>query len=168
MSLDAIYAVGALLVGAGIWAVLVYKARGLVPFAKQNMADRRTLIETQLTASREATTRLAEVQKQVEGQIQAAHDQADEILARAHTEAIAEAEDVRRRGQDDCAALLARAREDISAERDRAISDLRRETSAVVVDAAGRVLSQSLDRDGQRALVERSLDQLPQDRGGAN
>ena len=52
--------------------------------------------------------------------------------------------------QDD---LLARARRDITAERDRAIGDLRREAVDLSLAAASKLVGEKLDTDADRKLV---------------
>ena len=51
------------------------------------------------------------------------------------------------------AALMDRARRDIAAERDKAITDLRREAVELALGAAARVIGQRLDSDADRKIV---------------
>lgn len=50
--------------------------------------------------------------------------------------------------------LLARARREIVAERDKAVADLRREAVDLSLAAAGKLIGQRLDAGADRALVE--------------
>src|SRR5215207_5713893 len=58
--------------------------------------------------------------------------------------------------------LLARARREIAAERDRAVADLRREAVDLSLAAASKLVGQRLDGDADRALVLNYLKSLGQ------
>ena len=62
-----------------------------------------------------------------------------------------------RHEQDD---LLARARRDIAAERDKAMAELRREAVDLSLAAATKLIGQRLDSSADRALVESYLSSL--------
>ena len=56
--------------------------------------------------------------------------------------------------------LLARARREIGAERDRAVQELRREAVDLSLAAAGRLIGQRLESDADRDLVMKYLTTL--------
>jgi F-type H+-transporting ATPase subunit b len=56
--------------------------------------------------------------------------------------------------------LLARARREIDAERQKAVADLRREAVDLSLAAAAKLIGQRLDSAQDRALVERYLSTL--------
>jgi F-type H+-transporting ATPase subunit b len=58
--------------------------------------------------------------------------------------------------------LLARARREIGAERERAVADLRRETVELSLAAAAKLIGRRLDSDADRALVMEYLGTLGQ------
>ncbi len=60
--------------------------------------------------------------------------------------------------------LLARARREIAAERDKALVDLRREAVDLSLAAAGKLIGQRLDSGADRALVESYLASLEKTR----
>jgi len=119
--------------------------------------NRQKQIEEGLRAADEAEKRLRAVQTEVETTMAEARGQAREVIARAHQEAVAEAEEVRVRGRRDAEAQVARAREEITAERDRALQEVRSQLSELVVDAAGRVLGQAIDARAHQRLIEEAL-----------
>jgi len=80
-------------------------------------------------------------------QAQAMMAEAKSAAEREHTVALEKT----RQEQDD---LLARARRDISAERDKALADLRREAVDLSLAAAAKLIGQRLDGGSDRALVE--------------
>jgi F-type H+-transporting ATPase subunit b len=121
---------------------------------------RQKQIEDGVRAAQEAERRLKEVQKDVEQTLAEARAQARETLNRAHQEAAAEAEELRDRGRKDAEAQVEKARGDIQAEKDRAIQELRAQVSALVVDAAGKVLGAAIDEKSHARLIEESLRQV--------
>lgn len=121
---------------------------------------RQKQIEEGVRAAQESERRLKEVQKDVEQTLAEARAQARETLNRAHQEAAAEAEELRDRGRKDAEAQVEKARGDIQAEKDRAIQELRAQVSALVVDAAGKVLGAAIDEKSHARLIEESLRQV--------
>ena len=122
--------------------------------------QREEKIEAGVRAAEEAERRLQQVQVEVQKELDQARGQAREILARAHQDAVADAEEVRVRARRDAEAQLDKARTDIDAERDRAITELRSEVSSLVVEAASRVLGRTITADDHQRLIEESLSQV--------
>jgi F-type H+-transporting ATPase subunit b len=122
--------------------------------------ERQKQIEEGVKAAQEAERRLKEVQKEVEQTLAEARGQAREFINRAHQEASAEAEELRNKGRRDAEAQVEKARGDIQAERDRALQELRAQVSALVVDAAGKVLGAAIDEKSHARLIEESLRQV--------
>jgi F-type H+-transporting ATPase subunit b len=122
------------------------------------MAERRErAIEAGLQQAQEAERRLAQVREEVERLLQEARAQAREVSDRARRDASAEADEVRARARQDAEAFSERARGDITAERDRALRELRAHEAALVVAAASRVLGEVIDAEAHSKLIERSL-----------
>jgi F-type H+-transporting ATPase subunit b len=121
---------------------------------------RQRQIEDGIKAAQEAERRLQAVQEEVQKTLAEARGQARETINRAHQEAAAEAEELRTRGRRDAEAQVEKARGDIQAEKDRAIQELRAQVSALVVDAAGKVLGAAIDEKAHARLIEESLRQV--------
>ena len=144
---------------AFILMVLLF-ARYVYPRIIAIAEQREKVIEQGVRNAEEAEKRLASVQEQVTETLNGARDQAREIVSRAQREAIAEAEDVRAKSRSDAEALLQRAQADIAGERDRAIQELRNEVSTLVIDAASRVIGESLDQRSHQKLIDEALDRV--------
>lgn len=97
-----------------------------------------------------------------------AHEEAQAVIAQAHTEAaeiVARAEGLKGSLRHELAAaaeedknrIVGQAREEIEAERNRAILELRARASDVAVDAAREVLRQTVDAKTDQALIRRAL-----------
>jgi F-type H+-transporting ATPase subunit b len=122
--------------------------------------EREGKIAAGVRAAEEAEKRLASVQEQVAETLDEARDRARDIVARAHREAVVEAEDVRVKARADAEALVQRAQSDIGAERDRAIQELRNEVGTLVVDTASKLIGESLDAKGHQRLIDDALDKV--------
>ena len=117
-------------------------------------------IESGLRAAEESEKRLAQVTDEVQRILDETRGQAREIIARAHQEAAADADEVRSRGRRDAEAELQKALSDIAAERDRALQELRAQAAALIVEAAGRIIGQSIDGRTHQRLIEESLEKV--------
>jgi F-type H+-transporting ATPase subunit b len=62
-------------------------------------------------------------------------------------------------------AILERSRRELDAERDRAITEIRRETIDLTLLAAGRVIEQSLDDEAHRRLAEQAVAEVTRGEG---
>ena len=137
--------------------MLYVLARYAYPPIIRAAEKRQNQIEEGLRAAEEAEKRLRAVQTDVETTLTEARSQAREVIARAHQEAVAEAEEVRNRGRREAEMQVARARDEIATERDRALQEVRAQLSELVVDAAGRVLGEAIDARAHQRLIDESL-----------
>jgi F-type H+-transporting ATPase subunit b len=93
-----------------------------------------------------------------------AEEQVQEIMAEGRTAAERLREETIAAAEQEAKAVLARSRAEIEAERDRAITEIRREAIDLTLLAAGRVIEQSLDDDAHRRLAEQAVAEVA--RGG--
>jgi F-type H+-transporting ATPase subunit b len=126
----------------------------------RNLQKREDRIESGLRAAEESEKRLAQVTDEVQRILDDARGQAREIITRAHQEATADADEVRNRGRRDAEAEAQKALADIAAERDRALQELRAQTAALIVEAAGKIIGQSIDQRTHQRLIEESLEKV--------
>jgi F-type H+-transporting ATPase subunit b len=96
-------------------------------------------------------------EEEVKKQLQLASQQGQDIIARAtqsSDEIRAKAQELARKDAD---ALIERARQAISAERSKAIDELRQEFADLTILAAGKVIGESLDKESHRKLIDKVL-----------
>jgi F-type H+-transporting ATPase subunit b len=124
------------------------------------LQKREEKIESGLRAAEESEKRLAEVTTEVQRILDDARGQAREIIARAHQEATADADEVRNRGRRDAEAEVQKALADIAAERDRAVQEIRAQMAAMIVDAASKIIGESIDGRAHERLIEESLQKV--------
>ncbi|HEX2034452.1 MAG TPA: F0F1 ATP synthase subunit B [Chloroflexota bacterium] len=103
---------------------------------------------------REEGERDREVYRQ---QLSRARDEARAILEEANTVAARIREQSLADAEAQNAVALQRARDEIAREKERAISELRREVADLAIMAASQVVGRSLDGSDHRRLVEQAL-----------
>jgi F-type H+-transporting ATPase subunit b len=96
-------------------------------------------------------------EEEVKKQIQAAGKQGQELIARASQSG----EEIRKKAQEqaklDTEGLIARARQEITTERDGAIDEIRKEFADLTILAAGKVIGETLDKESHRELIDKVL-----------
>ncbi|HSB53171.1 MAG TPA: F0F1 ATP synthase subunit B, partial [Gemmatimonadales bacterium] len=152
--------------GLTIWTLVVFIGLMLVlkrfafPAILKTTEDRERTIARQLEeaekANREAKSLLEENRKL----LAQARTQAQTLVADAKSAADKERTSAIEKTRHEQDELLARARRDIAAERDKALADLRREAVDLSLAAASKLIGQRLDSGADRALVESYLSSL--------
>ena len=141
----------------GFIVMVLILAKYVYPPVIRIATEREQKIADGVRAAAEAEARLAAVQQDVAKTLDEARGQAREVIARAHRDAVVEAEDVRAKARGDAEALLHRAQSEIGGERDRAIQELRAEVADLVVEATSRLLGETIDRRAHQRLIDESL-----------
>jgi len=98
-------------------------------------------------------------EEEVKKQLEAAGKEGQEVIARA----MRTGEETRQRIQQDArqegVGLVEKARLEIQRERDEAIEELRKEFTDLTIEAAEKVIEQSLDKEAHRRLIDKVLDE---------
>jgi len=101
----------------------------------------------------------ARAEEAVKKELEKASREGQERIARA----VKAGEDVKQKAQEDARqeaeALITRARAEIQRERDDAINGVRREFADLTVQAAGKVIERSLDKEQHRELIDKVLEE---------
>lgn len=133
-----------------LWSVL-YK-----PVIK--MLDQRSeRIKESLEASQRAQQEAASSAEEVERQLEAARGEGQQLIAQARDVAERFREDEIAKVREDITAERDRAQANIQRERDAAIEDLRREFAGLAIVAAERVIGRSLDESDHHELIDQVL-----------
>jgi F-type H+-transporting ATPase subunit b len=127
--------------------------------------EREQKIAAGLRAAADAEKRLQQVQEEVSVTLDEARVRAREIVAQAQKAAIAETEELVRKGRRDAEAQIQRARSEIATERDKAIQEIRTQVGTLVVSAASKVLGEAIDRRTHSRLIEESLAEVASGNG---
>ncbi len=135
-----------------ILLVLLYKFA--FPAILKATEERERTIAKQLDEAEKANTEARALLEENRKLLASARTQAQSMMTEAKAAADREhtvALEKTKQDQDD---LLARARREITAERDKALADLRREAVDLSLAAAAKLIGQRLDGGSDRALVE--------------
>ena len=121
------------------------------------LRERRARIERGIHDADQAQIERAAGAAAAVAELQAARREAREIVDRAQKLALeSRAADVAAT-RDELERMRVRATAEIEAEKTRAIADLRSEVATLALDAAGRVVRETMSSDRQRRLVEEFL-----------
>lgn len=152
--------------GLMIWTVFVFLLLLLVlkkfayPALLGAVEAREKALEEQIAAAEraraEAEAILAEHKKLLAEGRTSAHQLLVDARSSAEKERALALEKTRQEQEE----VLGRARRDISAERDRALADLRREAVELSLAAASKLIGERLNSDTDRKLVEQYLGSL--------
>lgn len=127
-----------------------------------NMVDnRKKYIDESLEAARQANEKLAKIQEESAAMLKQTQEKQSQILA----EAMELRKQIVEKAQTEATVagqkILEEARQQITAEKEDAIRDIRRQVGELSVLVAEKVLRQSLSKDkDQMAMIDRMLDEL--------
>lgn len=152
--------------GLVFWTWLVFIGLMLVlkrfafPAILKATEDRERTIARQLDEAQKANTEAKALLDENRKLLAQARTQAQTLVAEAKAAADKERTAAIERTRHEQDELLARARREISAERDKALVELRREAVDLSLAAASKLIGQRLDSGADRALVESYLASL--------
>jgi F-type H+-transporting ATPase subunit b len=119
--------------------------------------DRKAKIAEGLTAAERARAEAQQAQANIQEQLDIARKQGQDLVANAQGVATRIQAEAREQSARDREAALERARAEIQLERDRAIAELRGQFAEITVEAAERVINQSLDRRAHQRIIDEAL-----------
>ena len=110
----------------------------------------------QAESVREQSERAGE---EVKKRLEAAGKDGQEVIARAMRAGDDARQKVQQEAKKDAEVLIEKARLEIQRERDEAIDDLRKEFTDLTIEAAGKVIEQSLDKKAHREIIDKVLEE---------
>jgi F-type H+-transporting ATPase subunit b len=126
----------------------------------RRMLDERTARIKQGMDQAEAAKQEYELaRRDVEKQISKARSDGQFILSQAEEAGKRLKEETKQEAKTEALAIVERARTEIEHERDRLIDELRREFIDTAILAAEKVISETLDREAHRRVIEKTLEQ---------
>lgn len=153
---------GELIFGIVAFAILYYVvATRVVPRLEQIFAERTAAIEGGIKKAEVAQAEAAEALQQYKDELAEARAERARIIQHASEEAAVIAAEIRQRAQEDANRITASATQQIHAERQQALVQLRAEVGTLAVDLASRIVGESLqDQARQSGVVDRFLSDL--------
>ena len=121
--------------------------------------QRSQRIRESLQAADMARQEAAESQARTQEQLQEARREGQRLLDQARELAEKYRQDEMAKARQEAEAFITRARQDIQQERDGAIEEVKSHFARLAVQAAERIIEQSLDADSHRELIGKVLEQ---------
>jgi F-type H+-transporting ATPase subunit b len=160
---------GEIIIGLIAFAVVMLVFfRFIAPRFEQVFRARREAIEGGIERAEAMQAEAKAALEQYRAQLAEARTEAAQIRDQARAEGQQILEELRTQAQEESARIVARGEEQLAANRQSVVNELRGQIGALAVDLAGRVVGESLEDDARRhGTVDRFLDQLDGMTGGA-
>ena len=124
------------------------------------MLDQRSeRIRESLEAAEQAKQQAAESEARTQEHLQEARREGQKLLEQARALAEKFREDEMAKAREEAEAFVARARQEIQQERDGAVEEVKRHFAVLAIQAAERVIGQSLDARSHRELIVQVLEE---------
>jgi F-type H+-transporting ATPase subunit b len=130
--------------------------------------ERRRRIEEGLKASETAQVAADDARVEAQSEIQRGRDEGQALVAQAQEIAERLQREARESARRESEQIVERARLEIQQERDSAIAELRGEFASIAIDAAERVIGQSVDRDAHERLIDEVMSESSFGDGSSN
>jgi F-type H+-transporting ATPase subunit b len=141
--------------------VLVVMMRFVAPRFEQVFRARREAIEGGIERAEAMQAEAKAALEQYRAQLAEARNEAAQIRDAARAEGQQILEELRVQAQEESARILARGEEQLAANRQSVVNELRGQIGALAVELAGKVVGESLADDIRRSgTVDRFLDEL--------
>ena len=154
--------VGEIIVGTITFAIAFFVlARFVWPRFEQVFRARREAIEGGIERAESMQAEAQAALEQYRAQLAEARTEAAQIRDQARAEGQQILEELRTQAQQESARIVARGEEQLAANRQQVVNELRGQIGRLAVDLAGRVVGESLEDQARRTgTVDRFLDQL--------
>ena len=123
------------------------------------MDERSARIKESLEAAESAKEQAAASQEQMQEDIRKAREEGQQMIAQARDVAARFRDEEIAKAKDEIAAERAKAEADIQRERDAAIEGLRQEFAGLAISAAERVVERSLSESDHRDIIDKVLEE---------
>ena len=144
----------------GFTIVFLFMVKFVVPRLNTVLEERRQKIQGEMEKAEATRTEADGILEQYREQLANAREEANRIIEEGRQTAEALRKDLTEKAERDAEAIVARAQDEIRAERDRAFNDLKAQVGELSVELATRVVGESLDRERQLRLVDQYIDDL--------
>ena len=148
--------------------VLAVMARYILPVVNKALRERQEGIRAELEAADEAKADAAATDEERRAELEAARQQAREIVAQANRTAEQVGVDAQARGQSEYDRMLAAADAEVKLARQRALEEAAARLGEVVVDVVERVIGREVDVEAHRDLIGEAAAALSQDESSAD
>jgi F-type H+-transporting ATPase subunit b len=150
-----------LLVGAVAFAIIFFFMwKWVLPRVNTLLEERREKIQGELERAEVTRTEADQILSDYKAQLANARDEANRIIEEARRTAQQLQLDLQARADQESQATVARAQDEIRAERDRVFQELRTQVGEIAVVLAGKVVGAELDRAAHERLIDEYIDEV--------
>jgi len=135
-------------------------AKFVFPQVSDALKKRTTKIQDDLEQAERDREEAKRLLAEYRAQLAAARQEASGMMEEARKNADRVRKDLLAKAEADAGRVVERAQEEIQAERNRAIAEIRGQAAGLALDLAARVIGESLDDDRHRRLIERYIEQV--------
>jgi F-type H+-transporting ATPase subunit b len=158
-----------LIVGAIAFAILfVFMWKWVIPRMNVLLEERRQQIQGQLENAEQTRQQAERELEEYRKQLGSAREEANRIIEEARSTADQLRRDIERKAEEESGNIVARAQDEIRAERDRVFTELRTQVADIAVGLAGRVVGAELDTKAHQRLIDEYIEQVSAGRDGQN
>lgn len=144
----------------GFLILMAFMAKFAFPKINAMLEQRAAAIQGQITEAETARADAERLRRDYEAQLADARAQAATIIEEAREQGERLRADIVAKADQDAGQIVARAREEVEAERGRMMADLRSQVAALSVELAGKIVQKELDPAQHRALVDSYINEL--------
>jgi len=132
---------------------------------RRMLDERSNRIKVSMDQAEQIKEQMAKTDEQVREQLEAARVEGQNMLTQAGQIGERLKEEAREEARHEVEITIARARTEIQRERDQAIEELKRQFVDLAITAAEKVISETLDKEKHRRLIDEVLEQAPKREG---
>ena len=141
--------------------ILFVIRKWVVPPIQKSMQDRQDAIRSQFEESQRAKERLEAAEQEYRQALVEARHEAARLREEAREQGATIIAEMREQAQSESHRIVTSAQQQIEADRQQALAQLRGEVGAIATELAGRIVGESLADDArQRRVVDRFLTEL--------
>ena len=155
-----------LVVGAVAFAIIFFFMwKWVLPRMNTLLEQRRDKIQGEMEKAEASRAAADDELARYKAQLAGAADEGNRIIEEARRTADQLRVDLQGKAEQESQAIVARAQEEIRAERDRVFQELRTQVGEIAVELAGKVVGQSLDKSAHERLIDEYIDQVSSGNG---
>jgi len=147
--------------------VLAFIAKYVLPFLRSSLDARRELIRKELEAAADAQADASAADDERRAALEAARQQAREVIAQANRTAEQVRADSHVSAQSEYERIVGNAQAEVALSRQRAVEEAATQMGEIVMDVVERVIGREVNFEAHRDLIDEAVSALRADAAGA-
>lgn len=123
--------------------------------------ERSNRIKESMEQTESIKEQAANAEEEFKKRLEAAGREGQELISRAMRTGEEAKQKVQQESRQEAQAIIEKARLEIQRERDGVIDELHKEFADLTIEAAGKVIERSLDKEAHRELIDKVLEESP-------